>query len=148
MGAIQDLQNARTEITRLKEEAQGKYTPRENNWCQDADRFIKELDVRIAQYSKDKINGSLGQKLIASGILPVLEEKRSNLQILFVNKECASKLEQKKALETAGIIGQEVAKYEEDVLGGSDKERQKLFIIGGVVLLGALGIILFSQKKK
>jgi len=152
MGSFAELLRAVREVkdnkARWKREAILQYTPKTNNYCKDADLFIKELDVRIAQYTKDKIGSNNVRKIIAGGWLPILNPIRADLQVKFVQEDCAHKLEIKKAQETAGIIGTEVAKYEDDVLAGSGKESKQLFIIGGVVLLVALGIIMYSVKKK
>lgn len=148
MGWFDELKKAMRDAEAEKKALATKYIPRQNNWCKDADRFIKEMDVKIAQMAKDKISKSTAKKVYAGIVMPSLEKKRSDLQIEFINKECTHKLELEKAKETAGIIGNEAEKYEADVLSGSDKERKQLFIIGGVVILGALGIILYSMKKK
>ena len=151
MGGFAELLRAVREVkdnkARWKREAILQYAPKDASYCKDADRYIKELDVRIAQYSKDRIGSSSSKKIIAPAWLAILNPIRSDLQLKFVQKDCAHKLEIKKAKETAGIIGSEIEKYEDDVLTGSNKERTKLFIIGGVTLLGALAIILYSRKK-
>ena len=116
--------------------------------CVDIDKQIKLLDVDITNKSKERLTAKGNRVMYLKKYVEVATAIRSNFQEQFVREDCASKIENKKALETAGIIGKEIEKYEKDVLFGSDKERKQLFIIGGVVLLIALGVILYANKKK
>lgn len=120
----------------------------ETNDCVELDKQLKQLDIAINDARRAEIQANKDiDKFKSRAKAELMEEVRSKKQTQFIEKKCATNLENMKAQETAKIIGQEVSKYEEDVLGGSDKERQKLFIIGGVILLFALGTILILTKN-
>jgi len=117
--------------------------------CTELDKQIKLLDIAIADaHRKELTEGNKAKEFGFKATAELLSEVRGQRQASFVNGSCALAIENIKAQETAKIIGSEVGKYEDDVLSGSGKESKQLFMIGGVVLLVALGIILMATKKK
>lgn len=117
--------------------------------CIELDKQIKKLDIAIADASKKEARESNKAKEFGfRATVEVLSDIRAERQTKFINKRCATEIENMKAQETAKIIGQEVSKYEDDVLTGSDKERRNLFLIGGGILIVALVTILMATRKK
>jgi len=106
------------------------------NRCIDIDSKIKDYDVLIADLSKRNIKRNIYGDLIRQ-----YSEKRKALQLDFVNLKCVDKIEQKKLLESADVLGTGFSQYEQDVLEKSRKEQNKLYLIGGGALLLGLYLI-------
>ena len=106
------------------------------NRCIDIDSKIKDYDVLIADLSKRNIKRNIYGDLIRQ-----YSEKRKALQLDFVNLKCVDKIEQKKLLESADVLGTGFSQYEQDILEKSRKEQNKLYLIGGGALLLGLYLI-------
>jgi len=106
------------------------------NRCIDIDRKIKDYDVLIADLSKRNIKRNIYGDLIRQ-----YSDKRKALQLDFINLKCVDKIEQKKLLESADVLGTGFSQYEQDVLEKSRKEQNKLYFIGGGALLLGLYLI-------
>lgn len=104
--------------------------------CIDTDRKIKDYDVLIADLSKKNIKNNIYGDLIRQ-----YSDKRKALQLDFINLKCVDKIEQKKLLESADVLGTGFSQYEQDILEKSRKEQNKLYLIGGGVLLLGLYLI-------
>lgn len=104
--------------------------------CIDIDRKIKDYDVLIADLSKRNIKRNMYGDLIGQ-----YSEKRKALQLQFIQQSCVDKIEAKKTRESADVLGTGFSQYEQDILEKSRKEQNKLYLIGGGVLLLGLYLI-------
>lgn len=104
--------------------------------CIDIDRKIKDYDVLIADLSKRNIKRNMYGDLIRQ-----YSDKRKALQLDFVRFSCVDKIEKKKLLESTDVLSTGFSQYEQDILEKSRKEQNKLYLIGGGVLLLGLYLI-------
>jgi hypothetical protein len=104
--------------------------------CIDLDRKIKDYDVLIADLSKRNIKRNMYGDLIRQ-----YSDKRKELQLQFIQLSCVDKIEVKKLRESADVLGTGFSQYEQDILEKSRKEQNKLYLIGGGVLLLGLYLI-------
>ena len=122
------------------------------DYCKELDNMIKQLEITILNEHNKQLTWnarpSARETIEANEMLLVLRDILKARQITFNKTSCVAKLENAKLLETKAIATAGFKDYETDVLSGTNKESKQLFIIGGVVLLLALGIILYSTKKK
>ena len=121
------------------------------NYCIELDALIKSLEVIASNEHKKQLrenNRPSKRSTIEKGeYLQILRDILKARELEFTNTKCVAKIENAKLLETKAIATAGFKDYEEDVLEASDKERTKLFVIGGVVLLAGLLIILKVTKK-
>ena len=99
--------------------------------CIKLDKHIKLLDIDIASKSKERLSAQGSRVDYLERFVSIANVVRSKLQVQFVNQDCKIELEMKPEAELS-----------------SGKKSKQLFIISAVVLLVALGIILYSKKKK
>ena len=107
--------------------------------CINNDTEIRKLDVLIADITKRNIKANSYGSIIND-----YTNKRTALKKDFINRGCADVLEKKKLLESANVLGTNFSRSEDDILEKSRKEQNKLYALGGGILL--LGLILIVRK--
>lgn len=107
--------------------------------CINNDTEIRKLDVLIADITKRNIKANRYGSVIND-----YTNKRTALKKDFINRGCADVLEKKKLLESANVLGTNFSRSEDDILEKSRKEQNKLYALGGGILL--LGLILIVRK--
>jgi nucleosome binding factor SPN SPT16 subunit len=107
--------------------------------CINNDTEIRKLDVLIADITKRNIKNNRYGSIVRD-----YTDKRTALKKEFINKSCADVLEKKKLLESANVLGTNFSRSEDDILEKSRKEQNKLYALGGGILL--LGLILIVRK--
>jgi sulfur transfer complex TusBCD TusB component (DsrH family) len=107
--------------------------------CINNDTEIRKLDVLISDITKRNIKANRYGSVIND-----YTNRRTALKKDFINRGCADVLEKKKLLESANVLGTNFSRSEDDILEKSRKEQNKLYALGGGILL--LGLILIVRK--
>jgi len=107
--------------------------------CINNDTEIRKLDVLISDITKRNIKANTYGSIIND-----YTNRRTALKKDFINRSCADVLEKKKLLESANVLGTNFSRSEDDILEKSRKEQNKLYALGGGILL--LGLILIVRK--
>jgi hypothetical protein len=107
--------------------------------CINNDTEIRKLDVLISDITKRDIKANRYGSIIND-----YTNRRTALKKDFINRGCADVLEKKKLLESANVLGTNFSRSEDDILEKSRKEQNKLYALGGGILL--LGLILIVRK--
>jgi hypothetical protein len=116
------------------------YTDSQFSECTYNDRNIKELDVKIALYTKLDLSGKLTSYQRIE--LKLIKEKRLELGLKYNSLNCDKIVELRKLNETTDILSGEFELTDTDVLDTSKKENNILFISGGIILLVSIFLIL------
>ncbi len=111
--------------------------------CVKIDAQIIEIEVRITELTKKRIQGL---SAFEKNTLDVLMQLRPQKKLEFFRYDCVNVFESKKLLETKNILDTEFLKTDTDVLPTTNKNKTILFFIGGTVILTALVIILRKTK--
>jgi len=107
--------------------------------CINNDTEIRRFDVLISDITKRNIKANRYGSVIND-----YTNRRTALKKDFINRDCADVLEKKKLLESANVLGTNFSRSEDDILEKSRKEQNKLYALGGGILL--LGLILIVRK--
>ena len=140
-------------IQELERDAVLQYTAKMD--CQNIDKNIKDIDVRVTEVRKNilkpptffdrikqtdyYVNYINGQR-----VLPVLEKIRKKLKEKFITNKCEFNLEIIKLNESADVLSEKFTEFDQDVLKPSSKTNTYLLIGGSLVLL--LGIYIIIKK--